>query len=234
MEEVMSKYRAEVATCPNCGEEHEVWVWSSVNVDLDPEQRARIIDSEFFVFTCPDCGNRAGFEYTFLYHDMKHGFMIYFISASSEEEFDRDLQNNEGFELELLGAKEGFAVFAERYRHRIVSSKYDLIEKISIFENSLDDRVIEVMKFFCMAKLDEDLGGRHITRMFFSEESGEYCFVVSLDDGDIGTIGFSTSLYDDIQAKMLPDLDKKTRKGFQVVDLDWALDAMNIGGNTSG
>ncbi len=48
----MSMESSESIKCPKCGADQEVIVWSSLNVDLDPELRARLFNGEINMFEC--------------------------------------------------------------------------------------------------------------------------------------------------------------------------------------
>lgn len=74
----MSLPRNEKITCPQCGKEAVVRIWSSVNVTLDPEMKEHVLDGSLFDWTCPVCGYQARLGYSLLYHDMEHHFMLEF------------------------------------------------------------------------------------------------------------------------------------------------------------
>lgn len=73
----MSQLRKENITCPHCHQEGVLSFWSSVNVDLNPELREKIFSDELFMYHCPHCGEVTGIPAGFLYHDMKHQFMLF-------------------------------------------------------------------------------------------------------------------------------------------------------------
>lgn len=74
----MSQLRKENIECPHCHQEGEFDLWTSVNVDLNPELREKVFSNELFVYRCPHCGQVTGIPAGTLYHDMTHGFMIFF------------------------------------------------------------------------------------------------------------------------------------------------------------
>ena len=79
----MSSFRKIKITCPDCNTEGEYTVWDSVNVDLDPELKSKVMDGSLFTWVCPKCKNSFNAPYSFLYHDMAHNFMVYFESEKS-------------------------------------------------------------------------------------------------------------------------------------------------------
>jgi hypothetical protein len=68
---------------PDCNPEGEYTVWDSVNVDLDPELKSKVMDGSLFTWVCPKCKKSFNAPYSFLYHDMAHNFMVYFESEKS-------------------------------------------------------------------------------------------------------------------------------------------------------
>ena len=79
----MSSFRNIKITCPACNTEGSYTVWDSVNVDLDPELKSKVMDSSLFTWVCPNCKKSFNAPYSFLYHDMTHNFMVYFESEKS-------------------------------------------------------------------------------------------------------------------------------------------------------
>ena len=79
----MSSFRKIKITCPDCNTEGEYTVWDSVNVDLDPELKSKVMDGSLFTWVCPKCKKSFNAPYSFLYHDMAHNFMVYFESEKS-------------------------------------------------------------------------------------------------------------------------------------------------------
>ena len=79
----MSSFRNIKITCPACNTEGTYMVWDSVNVDLDPELKSKVMDGSLFTWVCPNCKKSFNAPYSFLYHDMTHNFMVYFDSEKS-------------------------------------------------------------------------------------------------------------------------------------------------------
>ena len=138
----MSKRCEVTITCPKCNEEHPFVMWQSINTQLDPEMRAAVKDRSAFQFICPTCGEKTYVDYGFLYHQMEDGIMIHYASSDEDaEEIYKMVTNKEqdGLFHDMLDAD---------YLIRIVRSQNELREKISIFDEGLDDRIIEIIKLF--------------------------------------------------------------------------------------
>lgn len=79
----MSSFRNIKITCPACNTEGEYTVWDSVNVDLDPDLKSKVMDGSLFTWVCPNCKKSFNAPYSFLYHDMTHNFMVQFNAERS-------------------------------------------------------------------------------------------------------------------------------------------------------
>ena len=124
--------------CPHCHMETEHKVIDHINIDRNPELRAKVQDLSCFRIKCPNCGETALAVHPCLYHDMSNQFMVWLWpeqDKAPKAEFDP-----------LAG-----------YRLRIVDSLNGFREKISILEHGLDDRTIEIMKLLLFSQLNRDL-----------------------------------------------------------------------------
>lgn len=134
----MSLNHTEQIKCPNCGEAANFEIWESINVDLNPEMREMVLSGNLFNFKCPHCDKEAKLGYPFLYHDMKHKFLIYFCDENDIDKCKKALDD--------LTKNEETKEIAKSEKYRIVTSYLQLVEKIKIFESGLDDRMIELLK----------------------------------------------------------------------------------------
>lgn len=121
--------------CRTCGHAQPETVWRSINVTLDPELKQSLLNGEINVFACSACGTKALILQDLLYHDMAKGLVVW-------------LRPTDGRDADTSDPSAGDLI-ARVWRHyllRVVTSRNELIEKVLIFENDLDDRVLEVMK----------------------------------------------------------------------------------------
>lgn len=136
----MSKSEIAKYTCPNCFKVSDVKAWKSVNVDIDPELKQKVLNGSIFNFQCPSCHVYKKFFYTFLYHDMTRKFMIYLKPASEKRFADISLDDLQKQTITPVRH------FYSGYRLRAVPTHNRLKEKILIFDEGLDDRTIELIK----------------------------------------------------------------------------------------
>lgn len=108
----MSSFRNIKITCPACNTEGSYTVWDSVNVDLNPELKSKVMNGSLFTWICPNCKQSFNAPYSFLYHDMTHNFMVYFESEKSHiipfAEYLRVMEN--GLDMKVIAA------ITERFR----------------------------------------------------------------------------------------------------------------------
>lgn len=159
----MSIPRKEAVTCPRCGKETDIVIWESLNAELNPKEKQQLLDGTLFRFTC-DCGYTAGVDSAMLYHDMTHHTMVYYVSEAMVEQIDdmfADIRKNGAFEM-------------RDYKFRIVTSQNALREKAIIFDNDLDDRVMELVKLFCYVHIHKQHPEKQINEVLFFTEEGKW------------------------------------------------------------
>ena len=64
-------------TCPHCQAENDFKVIDHINIDRNPELRAKVQDLSCFRIECPNCGETAIAVHPCLYHDMSNQFMVW-------------------------------------------------------------------------------------------------------------------------------------------------------------
>ena len=63
--------------CPHCHMETEHKVIDHINIDRNPELRAKVQDLSVFRVKCPNCGETLLAVHPCLYHDMANQFMVW-------------------------------------------------------------------------------------------------------------------------------------------------------------
>lgn len=204
----MSMERKEAITCPKCGKESEFTIWSSLNGDIDPEAKHTLMNGTLFAFECSHCGYKTNVCYPILYHDMAHSVMIYFVDEASVEQ-TKAMFSEIDEKPEMISAG---------YRRRIVTNQNSLREKAIIFDNELDDRVIEVIKLVFLANAQKQYKEANIKEVFFLISDGKY-MLQFIGDQNLSA-EFDRDLYDriakDYSARFPEDDSEFT------VDLDYA------------
>ena len=123
----MSSFRDIKINCPDCNTEGSYTIWDSVNVDLNPEMKSKVMNGSLFEWTCPNCGKTFNAPYSFLYHDMTHNFMVQFDAERSHiipfAEYLRALENK--LDIRVIG------LLATSYRktHKRENILFDCLTK---------------------------------------------------------------------------------------------------------
>ena len=123
--------------CPQCGQKIEYDYWGTVNVDLNPELKDKVINQDLFRCHC-SCGCNDVLLHSLLYHNMEKKYMVSFYDISEVED-----------------VKSSFEEIKEDIdeRFRITTDYNDFTNKINIFDSGFDDKLIEIQckynqKFF--------------------------------------------------------------------------------------
>lgn len=196
----MSMKKKTTVTCSACGTENDFVIWQSLNSDLDPEAKQRLIEGTLFDFKCKKCGHESKVSYPILYHDMAHNVMIHCVSQKDAEEARKS----------LTASQNAFDDKLHKYTNRIVTNPNALREKAIIFEHGLDDRVIEIIKLLYYTKASERFPEANITDVFFLVADGKYFFEFIADKPF--SVEVPAEMYENIKhdfAKRLEDADSE-------------------------
>lgn len=219
----MSMPFSDKITCPKCGQESEFQMWRSINVSLDPEMKRKIVDQSAFDFACPHCGVHTKVVYPFLYHDMGVHMMMYFVSEEEvEKTYNLFRGEDDKFKNLFAGMDE------EKYVYRIVTDLNSVREKIMIFDEGYDDRVIELMKIFLQQHMQNQNPEFKTEAIYFdscmdnNEGTG---FVLLSEDGQFASVSFVEEIYDSFK-----ELIDKNRPAIHeddlIIDFEWAAGAL--------
>ena len=118
-------------------------------------------------------------------------------------------------------------LMAEKYLYRIVTSPGELREKIIIFDNGLDDRVIEIAKIFYIGQAKEQ--GIKVKHIFFDVSGeGKYMFIIFDENGETKMASIEKELLEKIREEVLKDSPDIREDRFDI-DENWALEKMMEG-----
>lgn len=190
----MSKHSMKEITCPQCGNKQNYMIWESLNGDLDPEAKKRLIDGTFFAFKCEQCGHEANIVYDILYHDMSHNTMVYFVHPDKVETTMKYMSDAQKNMANMVSGVGDMANNIMKTRNRIVTDQNRLREKAIIFEAGLDDRVIEIIKLLCWFEVSKKLTSLPDDALYFYiDKDGEYKVEVV---GGVATCGITREMYE--------------------------------------
>ncbi|MBN2534063.1 MAG: CpXC domain-containing protein [Spirochaetales bacterium] len=176
-----------------CEEIFDADIPDEVDLDKNPETITAIIDGKFMSITCPRCGKLLKPEYPFKLFSNSSGINLFFIP-----ELDRSPY--------LLGKLE----YSIGTPDRVVIGYRELVEKISIYKEKLDDRIIETIKYYLMKKAVETSNNEEadIDVYFHEKKSGTFIFhIEGLKLGEIAETKIKKDMYD----KIAKDIDQKIK-----------------------
>lgn len=215
----MSELRKEKITCPHCQRESEIDIWSSINVDINPELREQIFNEKIWAWTCPNCGETIYVPWGTLYHDMTHHFLLFF-------SFDSDDVEDKYNPLELTDV---FSSLKKDYTIRAVYGIMNFKEKIIILENGLNDLAIEHMKYMISHIVRPEIAekGYHLyfekidpTEKEISEHGTIYFFYNDEEEEQVYTVRYALDNYYEhcLAVKIDPRMEPN---GNKCIDENW-------------
>ncbi|WP_311482434.1 CpXC domain-containing protein [uncultured Anaerococcus sp.] len=194
--------------CPKCGHKFEESLPTAIfALGADREE---IIAGNFANLTCPECGNKFVLNYRFAYTDEANLFML----VNDPAFVDRKARLAFSTGLGLIGAARKDELIKRTLR--ITYDYQALREKIAIFESGLDDKVVELMKYFLINSEDFSYDPCQIKDFIFTKDK-EFHLKTVLSVGL--KLEFSDILYDTI-VNNYGDLIKKDMN--YLIDRNWA------------
>ena len=157
--------------CPQCGQMSEVTVWNSITVNDSPDLKEDLLSGGINMFRCASCGYAALMPEPMLYHDSGRKLMISF-SPTNEAAVRQQLFDN----IRKSSRESGELQKLTGYNLRFVTDLNELLEKILIFDNELNDKVIELIKLMILSQ-DIDKSEQRVCR-FGKYENGAIEFMI--------------------------------------------------------
>ena len=203
--------------CPHCNEEFEADLYKAVDVKEDSKYRNMLINGEFFKYECPHCHKLMMAVYPMLYIDSRNNFLIQYVPHERLEEMHRLIIDNRNS-------------FPKDYNFRIVTATYDAVEKMIIFENRLDDRIIECNKVIIHKAFLERYEGKVVHHIYFNvDKDKNFVFDVIVKDKEgkqeVLRATFDVELYNHIYK----DFRKELNEEDLIVDYGYGLRKMKDG-----
>jgi len=168
-----------------CFCENQIEFEFSDMVVLSDEVIESILCGDFMSVTCTFCGRVLKPEFPVHLESKDNKYSLFFIPENKRNQY---LAGNISVHPAIT---------------RVVIGYHELVEKITIFKNNLDDRVIETIKYYFLEKAREE-----VTISIFLHEIGKSDLVFhihGLKQKEIGITKINRSLYE----KISKEIDKK-------------------------
>lgn len=122
-----------------CDNEIEVEVPDAIDLAKHPEKEREILDGSFLSFRCSHCGKILKPEFPMhIVHKEKH-LELFFLPELDRGAFSRG---------------KAHYTLNDSTRGRVVIGYPELVEKLKILRDNLDDRIIEIIKFYLLERAD--------------------------------------------------------------------------------
>lgn len=129
--------------CPYCGKEYEIEVYDSIHAQEEPDLKERCESGDIFRVSCPHCKKDYMIQYPLIYLDSYHKFVLWVTPTKQMVQPSESTQ----------------ALVKDGYRLRRCDTIQSFVEKIQIFEDGLDDVMVELAKYDCFIEFIDNKKG---------------------------------------------------------------------------
>ena len=207
--------------CPKCSQMSDVTVWSSITVKDSQDLKSDLLAGKINMFRCPSCEHTALMPNPMLYHDEERKLMISFAPTNEpvvKEKMFSDIKESskESGELEKL----------DGYNLRFITDYNELLEKVLIFDNDLNDKVIEVIKLMILSQ-DVDKSEQRNCRFGKVCDDGLEFMIHDFIENQVYTSTVPKSSYDTIYKSLIESGMKPYSFDWEIVDGAYATRLLN-------
>ena len=196
--------------CSKCGEPLSVTVFESVNSDYADDIATQIMSGELFNVECPHCKFVSHLEYDILYHDLRHGAMIWVIHKGKPD-YDK--------RVSMIRTSN----MLPHITTRIVDDMNALKEKVSCLESNRDDRIIELCKVFTAYALLSQRQDFSFRNAFYTAIGGKELIYLYDNENNEFCCELSDKVYDHLKELYVgSQYAAQLEKNYSVVDYEWA------------
>ncbi len=181
-----------------CENEFEIELKDTVDLEKEPEVEEQIIQGSYMTYRCPKCGKLLKPEFPFRIVDRRKGIDIFFIP-----ELDRG-----AFSRKKLSYDIGSPV-------RVVIGFPELIEKLTVLREKLDDRAVEAIKMYLLERavsenMEEEAERELIPKIWFDRREDQQLIfkIEGLKKDSVGITRISMGTYDKILKGLAKSKDR--------------------------
>ena len=194
--------------CPKCSQLVEVTVWNSITADDSKDLKQDLLAGKINMFHCPSCSHTALMPSPMLYKDDEQRLMISFYPCDDpllkEQLFDNVVKTSkDSGELDKL----------EGYNLRFINDYNELLEKVLIFDNGLNDKTVEVIKLMILMQEPDKSEQRDCRFGKLDDKTIEFMVFDRLEN-QIYTSAVPMETYDTIHKQLL-------ESGMKPYSFDW-------------
>ena len=196
--------------CPSCGCQGKFITYNKIDICENPELRDKIFNREIFMFNCDECNEKFMIAYNTVYIDRENKYALALITDGSN-----------GFS--------GDGITIGEYDLRIVRSVNSFIEKITLFEDGIDDRVAELLKLWLYENFETQTKSKAVAIFYggrIPETDQLKFFFIGEENSSMETEISMESYRNILEHFQGSEFDKKDECE---IDNDWALLALRDG-----
>ncbi len=191
--------------CPQCQHEQDVRLGDKVDANARPDLKERLFDNTFNQIVCDDCGFTFRTDMPILYTDLEKGIIIHWIPLHNQSLTQMQKEFDDSQEEIKRQLPKGTPI----PRLQLVLTRVELIERIFILEQNLDERLIEYVKFLMFKNNPERINAAKKHLFFNAQKSDDNNFSFLVQDIDTATIDemltFPRSQYQKLKNKFMAD-----------------------------
>ena len=196
--------------CPSCGCQGKFITYNKIDINENPELRDKIFNREIFMFNCDECNEKFMIAYNTVYIDRENKYALALITDGSN-----------GFS--------GDGITIGEYDLRIVRTVNSFIEKITLFEDGIDDRVAELLKLWLYENFETQTKSKAVAIFYggrIPETDQLKFFFIGEENSSMETEISMESYRNILEHFQGSEFDKKEECE---IDNDWALLALRDG-----
>ena len=182
-----------------CEHAFDADVPDSIDLGTQPEVEQAIIDGEFLSIRCPNCGKVLKPEFPVLIEDPQAENSIFFVPELDRSAYFRDSLS-----------------YSLREATRVAIGYEELVEKFLLKRYNLDDRVVEIAKYYLLSKIMENEPGDKEVRILFSKREQDIIFfnVLGLKKDEVGILKVPMATVEKIGSRLA---EKKQQEPFSEI-----------------
>lgn len=207
--------------CPGCGQLGDITVWSSITVKDSEDLKKDLLAGKVNIFRCSVCGHTGFMPTPLLYNDEDKKLMISFSpcadDVSAKKQYDEICKTSkESGEMKAL----------EGYNLRFVTDYNEMLEKILIFDNGLNDKAVEIIKLLIMMQEPEKADDRKCRFGKLDGDNMEF-MVQDFKEQQVYTSSVPKASYDSIWQNLKTSGVKDYSFGWECVNSAYATALLN-------
>ena len=205
-------------TCPQCHGTFTFTTYPAIDTKDDGMWAEKVRTGEAFLGKCPHCGWETHYDYSFLYKEREKNFLMYY--AANEEDYKSGYAMMTGHDSMVDWEK------ISSWTRRVVTSREDVLEKLMILDDGLDDRIIEILKALAFVSLHQHKPELSVDTVLFDRGSdGNHYFRFSEKGKVVAAYAFERPMYERVKRNLGENLRHLTG-GEVVINSQWAVKAL--------